>query len=152
MQANTMASQKKNSPEMTLASGIDQQESDQESREVIPDETEKRTMVDVNESMTDSSEEFEEDNEKVPDDSSKQQISQDALRKLQRDMIEALTKQQESSKTAGEVSEISRRKAELEAQNGATRKITAENEGCRSSVKNQEVDVKAMYSLLILYL
>jgi len=132
---------------MTPASGFDQQENNQESREETPDETEKGTMMDVNESMIVSSEEFEDENEEVPNDGSKQQISQDALRKLQRDMIEALTKQHESSKTAGEVSEeVSRkypgRKAKLEARDGAmmTRKMTAEDEECRSSMKNQEVD------------
>jgi len=134
---------------MTPVSEVDQQESGQELGEKIPNKMEKRTIMDVNESMTVSSEEFEEEDEDVPDDSSKQQISQNALRKLQRDMIEALTKQQESSKTTGEISEISERKAELEARDDAmmTSKIIAEDEEHRSFMKNQEVDIDAMYSL-----
>lgn len=146
-----MISRRKSSLRIMSTSIINQQENDQESDSKTSDETGQCGMMDVTKSKnSDLSKEFGKEDENVLNEKIEERITQvaeDALRKLHRDVIEALTKQQ-GSKIAKEASVNSPgSKTELEVQDDAvtTTKITVKAEGeKRSSIKHQEVDIKAI--------
>lgn len=147
-----MISRRKSSLRIMSTSIINQQENDQESDSKPSDETGQYGMMDVTKSKySDLSKEFGKEDENVLNEKIEERITQvaeDALRKLHRDVIEALTNQQASSKIAKEASVNSPgSKTELEVQDDAvtTTKITVKAEGDkRSSIKHQEVDIKAI--------
>lgn len=132
---NTMAiCREKNSPQMTAARFDQSQENEQESRGKTSDETEQHT-----DSWTDLR------NKDALDESTEKRIFQDAedaLRKLHRDVIDALAKRQTDSKTARETPEG---KTRLEVRGDAmtTTKITTESERHRLTEKNRKVRVNA---------
>lgn len=149
-----MVSRRKSSPRIMSTSIINQQENDQiaVSDSKTSDETGQCGMMDVTKSKnSDLSKEFGKEDENVLNEKIEERITQvaeDALRKLHRDVIEALTKQQASSKIAKEASVNSPgSKTDLEVQDDAvtTTKITVKAEGeKRSSIKHQKVDIKAI--------